>query len=106
MVDHQSPIHTGRSVLRYPGGKTRATKLILPLLQSQQAHTLISPFFGGGSIELAWAKANPKGTVQASDLYRPLVTFWQQALTQPEPLAQAVERFLPLSKTKFYDLQK
>ena len=55
--------HTGKSILRYPGGKTRATKLILPRLMAQQASRLISPFFGGGSIEFAWAAANPTGWV-------------------------------------------
>ena len=96
----------GRSILRYPGGKTRAIKLILPHLLRQQAKTLISPFFGGGSIEFAWAKAVPKGEVFGSDIYAPVAHFWQCALNNPIDLAKNVQGHFPLPKADFYSLQK
>ena len=97
---------TGKSVLRYPGGKTRAVKIILPMIEAQGATTLISPFFGGGSVELAWAHRNPAGQVQGTDLYPPVATFWQYALTDPSALAEMVQPQHPISKTEFYELQK
>lgn len=43
------------SPLRYPGGKTRACKIIDSVITEHfditQFHTLCSPFFGGGSFE-------------------------------------------------------
>jgi DNA adenine methylase len=98
--------HTGKSILRYPGGKTRAIKLILPKLLAQNAQRLISPFFGGGSIEFAWAAAMPDGRVEGMDLYAPVVRFWQHALNEPETVATLVQSFFPLEKTRFYELQK
>lgn len=98
--------HTGKSILRYPGGKTRATKLILPRLMAQEAKRLISPFFGGGSIEFAWAAANPDGWVDGADLYPPVVEFWQCALTKPSEVARRVQGYFPLSRDEFYTLQK
>ena len=44
-----------KSPLRYPGGKTRACKIIEAALKKyteiEQYRVLISPFFGGGSFE-------------------------------------------------------
>lgn len=101
----KSGTHTGKSILRYPGGKTRATKLILPRLLDQKASRLVSPFFGGGSIEFAWAAANPEGHVEGMDLYEPVVCFWQYALSEPAVVAQMVQAYFPLEKSQFYELQ-
>lgn len=101
----KSSTHTGKSILRYPGGKTRATKLILPRLLDQNASRLVSPFFGGGSIEFAWAAANPEGQVEGMDLYGPVVCFWQHALNTPAAVSELVQRYFPLEKTQFYELQ-
>ena len=87
----KSQTHTGKSILRYPGGKTRAIKLILPKLLAQNASRLISPFFGGGSIEFAWAAAMPDGRVEGMDLYAPVVRFWQHALKEPVPSTHAAK---------------
>ena len=95
------PIPSKKSILRYPGGKTRAIPIILPHLERQQATTLISPFFGGGSIEIAWASKSTARKVKASDLYFPLATFWQKTLISPEEVAQSVEKEHPISKERF-----
>ena len=96
-----SPVQSQKSILRYPGGKTRAIPIILPHLEKQEATTLISPFFGGGSIEIAWASKSTSLKVKGSDLYFPLATFWQKTLQSPEKVAQAVEKEHPISKERF-----
>ncbi len=92
-----------RSPLRYPGGKTRGVAFITNFFPSN-LDKLVSPFFGGGSIELAIAA---KGTiVYGYDIFAPLVEFWQCLLTQPNKLAAEVEKYYPLPKDKFYELQQ
>ena len=95
------PVQSQKSILRYPGGKTRAVRIILPHLEKQDATTLISPFFGGGSIEIAWASKSTARKVKASDLYFPLATFWQKTLQAPQEVAQSVEKERPISKERF-----
>lgn len=91
-----------RSPLRYPGGKTRGVEFITQFFP-KNLDKLLSPFFGGGSIELSVAA---KGTiVYGYDIFSPLVEFWQCLLTQPNELADEVEKFYPLPKEKFYKLQ-
>lgn len=102
----KSSTHTGKSILRYPGGKTRAVKLIVPKLLAQKATRLVAPFFGGGSIEFAWAAAMPNGCVEGMDLYAPVVSFWQHALSDPGGVATRVQDYFPLEKARFYELQK
>ena len=47
--------YTNKSPLRYPGGKTRACKVLEEILvknfNMENIGILISPFFGGGSFE-------------------------------------------------------
>ncbi len=91
-----------RSPLRYPGGKTRGVDFITQFFP-KNLDKLLSPFFGGGSIELSVAA---KGTiVYGYDIFSPLVEFWQCLTTHPNELAAEVEKFFPLPKTKFYELQ-
>jgi DNA adenine methylase len=70
--------------LRYPGGKSRAVKHILPLIP-EDCGELCSPFLGGGSIELAVAERGTR--VHGYDIFEPLVWFWQALLSQPAKLA-------------------
>ncbi len=92
-----------RSILRYPGGKTRALSFLLPLFP-KNLKTLISPFIGGASVELSLAAKGIK--VYGYDIFTPLVEFWQCALKQPSVLADEVEKYYPLSKESFYSLQQ
>jgi len=94
-----------KSVLRYPGGKSRAVKHILPWIP-EQTQVLVSPFFGGGSIEFAWAAANPGGRVLACEKFEPLAVFWQQALRDPVPIADAAEKLRQrMTRGRFRHLQ-
>ena len=93
---------SSRSPLRYPGGKTRGVEFITRFFP-KNLDVLLSPFFGGGSIELSVAA---KGTlVYGYDIFSPLVEFWQCLTTQPNELAKEVEKYYPLPKEKFYRLQ-
>lgn len=48
-----------RSPLRYPGGRSRAVKHIIPLIP-KRTKRIASPFLGGGSVELACADLGMK----------------------------------------------
>ena len=95
--------YSTKSLLRYPGGKTRAVNIILKFIPNE-VKTLCSPFLGGGSIELACTARGIK--VYGYDIFSSLVQFWQHALEQPKKLANEVKKFYPLPKEKFYELQK
>ncbi|MBX2923662.1 MAG: DNA adenine methylase [Chitinophagaceae bacterium] len=92
-----------RSPLRYPGGKTRAIQFITQFFPSY-IQTLVSPFVGGGSIELYMASRGVR--ILGYDAFQPLVEFWQCLLNNPHDLAEAVEKYYPLPKEKFYELQQ
>lgn len=97
----QAPI--ARSPLRYPGGKSRAVDTIKGYLPTN-LDALCSPFLGGGSLELACAADGI--SVFGSDAFEPVVLFWQMALTEPALLAECVRQHYPLSKARFYELQR
>ena len=95
--------YSPRSLLRYPGGKTRGVEFITRFFPNR-LDVLLSPFLGGGSVELSVAAKGTK--VFGYDIFNPLVEFWQCLLSSPDELALEVEKYFPLSKEKFYELQK
>ena len=91
-----------KSPLRYPGGKTRAVK-ILDKYIPPNTNTLLSPFLGGGSFEIAM---HDRGlTVHANDLFTPLATFWNVAKHRQRDLVTRVRAYMPVSKEAFLDLR-
>ncbi len=101
MVPGQSV--SARSVLRYPGGKTRAVPELEKCLP-EGLEEMVSPFFGGGSFEFACAHRGIR--VHGSDIFQPLTNFWQQLFADAAALAERVAAYHPLSHAKFYSLQK
>ena len=101
-VPEASPEIKVRSPLRYPGGKSRAVGAIMELMPPL-LDCVASPFFGGGSIELALVSKGVK--VHGYDAFKPLVLFWQALISNPASLADDVEKYHPMSKEQFYDLQ-
>ena len=91
------------SVLRYPGGKTRAVAHIRSFFP-KEIDALASPFMGGGSIEISCAADGIK--VFAADAFAPLVNFWQHAKKDAGALADRVATHHPLARRQFYILQK
>ena len=96
------PLERVRSPLRYPGGKSRAVSAILEMIPNGIT-ALASPFFGGGSIELALVSRGVR--VHGYDAFKPLVLFWQAVIDNPAELAKAVAKYYPMPRDKFYDLQ-
>ncbi len=82
LVDTPSFIRTTNiSPLRYPGGKTRACKIIddiiLQHFDISCFDTIVSPFFGGGSFE--FYLQNKYGLkLIVNDKFTPLFNFWKQ----------------------------
>lgn len=94
-----------RSPLRYPGGKSRATKHLVPMIEDMGVKEMLSPFFGGGSIELELAARGVR--VHGYDLFRPVVCFWQSLLKRPDELVKLVRMCHPLGgKEEFKELQE
>jgi len=101
----KSPLQSAgmASPLRYPGGKTRAVKILSDHLHAAygDVRELISPFMGGGSFEL---DMHAKGVViQANDLFAPLYTFWRTVQSQRVELLDAVRALRPMTKEKFME---
>lgn len=91
-----------KSLLRYPGGKTRGVTLLLEYFP-QNLTELVSPFFGGGSLEFALADRGVR--IYGYDNFYPLANFWRCALTKPVELAEHIAGYYPLSKPAFYEMQ-
>lgn len=81
-----------KSPLRYPGGKTRAIKVLSTLVPHDVLDSpdsfVLSPFVGGGSFEL-WLTAQGK-PVQGYDVFSQLAVFWNQCQHHPEELSAAL----------------
>ena len=88
-----------KSPLRYPGGKTRAIKHLLPHIP---AGDICSPFLGGGSLELVLAEDR---AVYAYDAFYPLYNFWNCLLTDKDYLVAQVKKLHPLDKETFKALR-
>ena len=92
-----------KPVLRYPGGKTRGVKKILQYFPLG-LDKICSPFLGGGSVEIELACNGIQ--VFGYDVFEPLTDFWSVLLKDPKTLADKVREYYPLTKLKFYSLQR
>ena len=92
------------SPLRYPGGKTRACKVIEAVLLQHfnmpDFDTLVSPFFGGGSFEF-YLQNKYQLHIQANDKFTPLYNFWQQVKTNSKELCAALREIKTINKEDF-----
>lgn len=87
------------SPIRYPGGKSQAVGYIVELLPDN-IDLVVSPFIGGGSVEIALAKELGIKVI-AFDIFDILVNFWQIILnkTTKEKLVNNLYKFKPNEKT-------
>lgn len=92
------------TVLRYPGGKTRAVKTLINYIPNN-VNTIISPFFGGGSFELALASQR-NCRIIANDKFEPLYNFWVTLKHIRDELVIEVRKLMPLTKDMFYECRK
>lgn len=90
-LEPKSPNLSTRSVLRYPGGKFRARK-ILDDLMPKNIHQVFSPFLGGGSFELYLTEKNI--SVNCIDKFFTLANFWEQLSLFPNELHSKIQPYL------------
>ena len=95
---------TNTSPLRYPGGKTRACKIIdntiMQYFDISAFDTLVSPFFGGGSFEFYFQnKYNYKLCV--NDKFTPLYNFWKQVKIDKMALCSQLRKIPTITKDDF-----
>lgn len=81
------------SPLRYAGGKSLAVGLITEFLP-KDIKKVVSPFIGGGSVEIAIAKELGIDVV-AYDIFDLLVNYWQQQTINGEKLYEKLKTMSP-----------
>lgn len=97
------------SPLRYPGGKTRACKILDNIVSKnfelESFDTLLSPFFGGGSFEFFFQnKYNYKLCV--NDKFQPLFNFWDQIKKNKSELCNELKKIKIVNKEEFVNYRK
>ncbi len=91
--------------LRYPGGKAKALKKIMPLINTDYLE-FREPFVGGGSIFIAAKQDISKNaTYKISDLNYDLVCFWNTLKTNPDELIADITQ-VKENITNGYELYK
>lgn len=91
------------SSLRYPGGKTRACKILEKYVLTDMT-SICSPFIGGGSFEYHMNKK--KYTIHGYDIFSPLVNYWKHLIEHPVELSQEIEKYHPVTKKTFLEYRK
>ncbi|MCS7150087.1 MAG: DNA adenine methylase [Caldimicrobium sp.] len=85
------------SPLRYAGGKSWAVGYVIERLP-KNLKRLISPFFGGGSIEIAIAKELGIEVI-GFDIFDVLVNYWQVQINYPQELYLELKKLKPDRET-------
>lgn len=97
------------SPLRYPGGKTRACKILDDIIQEYfniyDIEILLSPFIGGGSFEFYFQNKYKKKII-ANDKFTPLYNFWMQIKNNKELLYNELIKISNISKEDFINYRK
>jgi DNA adenine methylase len=99
-----------KSPLRYPGGKTRACKILESILNENfkinNFKNIVSPFFGGGSFEFYMQnKYNLK--IIANDKFKPLYNFWNICKTNKNILCEELYKNIGnIEKKDFTDFRE
>lgn len=83
--------------LRYAGGKTLAVGHIIERIPDGVAK-MVSPFFGGGSVEIACAKELGM-KVLGYDVFEILTNYWQVQISDPDRLADRLSCWKPDAAT-------
>jgi DNA adenine methylase len=97
------------SPLRYPGGKTRACKIIDTIINDhfnlELFDTLISPFFGGGSFEF-YFQNKYKYNLIVNDKFVPLYNFWKEVKFNKNELCRELRKINTVTKEDFTNYRK
>ena len=85
-----------KSPLRYPGGKTRACKVLDEIFKKnfniELCDNIVSPFFGGGSFEF-FLQNNYGLKLIVNDKFTPLFNFWEQCKTNNNELTTKLTEY-------------
>lgn len=84
--------------MRYPGGKTKLAKQILPFLLQSGKSEYCEPFVGGGGLTTAFLKSKPSllKRVRINDLDHGIYCIWSAILNSPEDLKQLIREYTPI----------
>lgn len=106
-----------KSPLRYPGGKSRAVKLISQIIP--EFDEFREPFLGGGSIFIYAKQRYPNKKFWVNDIYLELFKFWEIAQNDVNlliekiyewrnrfPVGKELHRFLNENLDNFNDLER
>ncbi len=80
------------SPLRYPGGKSKAIGLILSNLPKLKEKKIVSPFFGGGSVELCLSQMLGINVI-GYDIFNMLVNFWDVLINHKDEFITELSKF-------------
>jgi len=80
-----------KSPLRYPGGKSRAVKIIAPLIP--EFDEFREPFLGGGSVFVYLKQKYPNKIFWINDIYLNLFHFWKQTQENPTKLITQIQQW-------------
>ncbi|MCM3716596.1 DNA adenine methylase [Alkalihalobacillus oceani] len=95
------PLLKRLSVLRYPGGKSKVIDYLYSHLQLARTKTLVSPYTGGGSFELAMLHAGAIEHLHLNDLDTGVFALWYLMKHYPDELIQRLEIFRPTHQDFF-----
>src|ERR1035437_4667579 len=90
-----------RTPLYYMGGKSKAVRTILSFIPDNIKY-LVSPFVGGGSIEVACSGFN--FPVVCYDQYFPLICFWASLRHNKKELIEEVLKMKPVTRELYKEL--
>lgn len=79
-----------KTLLRYPGGKSRLAKRIVGLFPDLTDYKYIEPFLGGGSVFLETLNSRPAKMYLLSDIDVHLIDFWKMVVGNPLRLAYQI----------------
>jgi DNA adenine methylase len=97
-----------KSPLRYPGGKTRACKILDEIITEHDfnVNSVVSPFFGGGSFEFHLCKKYGSKLI-VNDKFKPLYSFWTCVKTKNGELCTLLRKYIGrVDKEVFLNMRK
>ncbi|MCL5115472.1 MAG: DNA adenine methylase [Candidatus Marsarchaeota archaeon] len=79
-----------KGILRYPGGKSRAVKRILPLVPEYEEYR--EPMVGGGALFFALRQQQPKKKYWINDINTDLYLLWKFCKEKPDELIYEIKK--------------
>lgn len=92
-------------MFRYPGGKQRLAKHILPVLLQQDCREYAEPFFGAGYIGLALLEKTNIQRFVINDMDRNIYAIWRSIKDFPKDLIRQILNFVPTT-TAFFEFKE